>query len=155
MIKSIEYFEKKCIKKFEELENNFMREPDRLAEYVLGLTDELHKLGLEMIRESLEEMNTMIRKSQKRLRHWVVEAHDTKELVTSLGTVRFRKTLFTNRETGESEYLLDRIVGLEKHERISEDATAKMLRGSGADILPPWRGGSEPDDRIEKADREK
>ena len=50
MIKSIEYFEKKCIKKFEELENNFMREPDRLAEYVLGLTDELHKLGLEMIR---------------------------------------------------------------------------------------------------------
>ena len=84
MIKSIEYFEKKCIKKFEELENNFMREPDRLAEYVLGLTDELHKLGLEMIRESLEEMNTMIRKSQKRLRHWVVEAHDTKELVTSL-----------------------------------------------------------------------
>ena len=82
MIKSIEYFEKKCIKKFEELENNFMREPDRLAEYVLGLTDELHKLGLEMIRESLEEMNTMIRKSQKRLRHWVVEAHDTKELVT-------------------------------------------------------------------------
>ena len=35
MIKSIEYFEKKCIKKFEELENNFMREPDRLAEYVL------------------------------------------------------------------------------------------------------------------------
>ena len=47
MIKSIEYFEKKCIKKFEELENNFMREPNRLAEYVLGLTDELHKLGLE------------------------------------------------------------------------------------------------------------
>lgn len=140
MIKSIEYFEKKCIKKFEELENNFMREPDRLAEYVLGLTDELHKLGLEMIRESLEEMNTMIRKSQKRLRHWVVEAHDTKELVTSLGTVRFRKTLFTNRETGESEYLLDRIVGLEKHERISEDATAKMLEEA---VQTSYRRGGE------------
>ena len=32
MIKRIEDLGEKCSKKFEELENNFMREPDRLAE---------------------------------------------------------------------------------------------------------------------------
>lgn len=49
-----------------------------------------------------------------------------KQLITSLGTVTFEKTLFKNKRTGESEYLLDRIMGLEKHERMSEDAVAGM-----------------------------
>lgn len=63
MINSIKYFEEECIKRFENLENNFLKEPQKLAEYVLGLTEELHSLGLKMIQESLEEMNTMLRKS--------------------------------------------------------------------------------------------
>ena len=128
MYKSINYFEKECIKNFEKLEDEFMKEPQKLAEYVLGITQELHKLGIRMIQESLEEMNRMLRDSLKRKQNWVVESHDTKQLITSLGTVTFRKTLFTNKKTGESEYLLDRIMGLEKHERISEDALAKMLK---------------------------
>lgn len=140
MYNSIKYFEEECIKRFEKLEDDFVKDPKRLAEYVLGLTDELHNLGLKMIQESLEEMNQMLRKSSKRLQHWVVESHDTKQLITSLGTVTFEKTLFTNKETGESEYLLDRIIGLEKHERITEDALARMLKES---VQTSYRRGGE------------
>ena len=140
MYNSIKYFEEKCIKKFEKLEDEFYKEPEKLAEYVLGLTKELHNLGLRMIQESLEEMNQMLRKSPKRLQHWVVESHDTKQLITSLGTVTFAKTLFTNKETGESEYLLDRIIGLEKHERITEDAQARMLKEA---VQTSYRRGGE------------
>ena len=103
MYNSIKYFEEECINRFEKLEDEFMKEPQKLAEYVLGLTDELHNLGLRMIQESLEEMNQMLRKSPKRLQHWVVESHDIKQLITSLGTVTFEKTLFTNKETGERD----------------------------------------------------
>ena len=117
-----------------------MKEPQKLAEYVLGLTEELHKVGIRMIQESLEEMNEMLRKSQKRLQHWVVESHTTKQLITSLGTVTYEKTLFKNRETGECEYLLDRIMGLEKHERISEDALARMLKEA---VQTSYRRGGE------------
>ena len=140
MYNSIKYFEEKCIKKFEKLEDEFLKEPEKMAEYVLGLTEELHNLGLRMIQESLEEMNRMLRKSSKRLQHWVVESHDTKQLLTSLGTVTFKKTLFTNKETGESEYLLDRIIGLEKHERITEDAQARMLKEA---VQTSYRRGGE------------
>lgn len=140
MYNSIKYFEEECISKFEKLEDDFIKEPQKLAEYILNLTDELHNLGLRMIQESLEEMNTMLRKSQKRLQHWVVESHDTKQLITSLGTVTFEKTLFTNKETGESEYLLDRIIGLEKHERITEDAQARMLKEA---VQTSYRRGGE------------
>ena len=140
MFKSIKYFEEECINRFEKLEDDFMKEPQKLAEYVLGLTEELHNLGLRMIQDSLEEMNEMIRKSQKCLQHWVVEAHETKQLITSLGTVTFEKTLFKNKETGKCEYLLDRIVGLEKHERISEDALARMLKEA---VQSSYRRGGE------------
>ena len=140
MINSIRYFEEECINRFEKLEDDFMKEPQKLAEYVLGLTEELQNLGLRIIQESLEEMNTMLRKSKKRLQRWVVESNETKQLITSLGTVTFKKTLFTNRETGESEYLLDRIMGFEKHERISEDAFAKMLKEA---VQTSYRRGGE------------
>lgn len=140
MVNSIKYFEEECINRFEKLEDDFMMEPQKLAEYVLELTAELQKLGLKIIQESLENMNEMLRMSQKRRQHWVVESHDTKRLVTSLGTVTFKKTLFTNKETGKSEYLLDRILGLEKHERITEDAQARMLKEA---VQTSYRRGGE------------
>ena len=127
MINSIKYFEEKCISKFEKLEDDFMKEPAKLAEYVLGFTDELHRLGLEMRKESLESMDQMLQKSALRREKWVVEAHSRKQLITSLGDVTFHKTLFCNKTTGKSEYLLDRIMGLDSHQRITEDAEAKML----------------------------
>ncbi len=126
MIKSIKYFEENCIKKFEKLENDFLREPTRIAEYVLLLTDELHNLGLKMVQESLELMDEMLQESLYRKEKWSVESHTTKQLITSLGAVTFNKTLFTNKKTGKSEYLVDRILGLGKHERMTEDAVAKM-----------------------------
>ena len=111
MINSIKYFEEKCISKFEKLEDEFMKDPTKLAEYVMGLTDELHKLGLEMIKESLEYMDMMLRKSALRREKWVIETRSEKQLTTSLGDITFNKTFFCNKETGEGEYLLDRIMG--------------------------------------------
>lgn len=140
MINSIKYFEEECINRFEKLEDDFMKDPTKLAEYVYGLTDELHKLGLEMIKESLESMDTMLQKSPIRLKHWVVEAHSNKQLTTSLGDVTFSKTLFTNKETGKSEYLLDRILGIDPNERLTEDAEAKLLEEA---VQTSYRRGGE------------
>jgi len=126
MIESIKYFNEICIKNFEKLENDFLREPIKMAEYVLALTDELHNLGLKMIQESLEIMDKMLQDSLYRKEKWSIESHTKKQLITSLGSVIFSKTLFTNKKTGKSEYLVDRILGLEKHERMTDDAVAKM-----------------------------
>jgi hypothetical protein len=45
-----------------------------------------------------------------------------------LGNINLSKTLFTKKDTGEMEYLIDRILGLDKHERITEDAKARALK---------------------------
>ena len=62
-----------------------------------------------------------------RWKSWSIEAHHTKTLVTSLGEVTFKKTLFLNKQTKQRSYLLDQVLGLEPKQRLTEDAFARML----------------------------
>lgn len=140
MIKSIQHFEENSIKKFEKLEDEFFKNPKDFASYVVGLTEELHNFGLRMIQESLETMNQLLRDSSKRGENWTVDQHNVKQLITSLGTVTYTKTLFKNKKTGETEYLLDRILGLDKHERMTEDAVANLLEEA---VQTSYRRGGE------------
>ena len=121
MVNSIIYFEERCIKIFEKLEDDFLKNPKNFAEYVYGITNVLCKLGTEMLRESLEAMDQMLCKSSFRRKSWSIEAHHWKTLTTSLGDVTFKKTLFLNKQTKEYSYLLDRILELEPNQRLTED----------------------------------
>lgn len=127
MIKSIQHFEEISTRVFEKIIGNFYRNPTDFASFTKGITEELHNVGRILIKETLEEMDQMLRDSGKRKQDWVIEQHPSKQLVTMLGTVNFRKTFFTNKRTGETECLLDRILGLERNERIAEDAHARIL----------------------------
>ena len=128
MINSIKYFEEKSISIFEKLETDFMKDPTKMAELVRGVTEEVHKLGLEIIKDCLEDTDKLIFNSVVRKKHWYVEHHDTKELISSLGTVNFKKTFYVDKESGkDGVYLLDRVMGMETHERFTEDAVANLL----------------------------
>ena len=91
------------------------------------MTKVLQHVGLSILQETLETMDQMLQESQVRAKDWVVEAHTQKQLLTTLGNVTFQKTLFKHKQTGKCEYLLDKILGLHSHERITEDAMAKAL----------------------------
>ena len=127
MIKSIQQFEESGIKKLEKIIESFMKDPKDMASFVYGIRDEVIALGLDLIKETLEDCNQMLRDSAKRKQAWEVVRTDRKKLTTCLGTVCFEKTLFRNKQTRESAYLLDRILGIESHERLTEDAEAKLL----------------------------
>lgn len=46
--------------------------------------------------------------------------------LTSIGEVTYKKTYFYNPQTGERCYLLDRLLGVEEGERLTEDAIARI-----------------------------
>lgn len=127
MIKSIQQFEESGIKKLEKIIESFMKDPKDMASFVYGIRNEVIALGLDLIKETLENCNQMLCDSAKRKQSWEVVRTDGKKLTTCLGTVCFEKTLFRNKQTRESAYLLDRILGIESHERLKEDAEAKLL----------------------------
>lgn len=53
---------------FEKIEDEFLKNPARFANYVYAITSELYKLGIEMTKESLEEMDWMIQENSVRMR---------------------------------------------------------------------------------------
>lgn len=127
MYKSIQQFEESGIENLEKIIEGFMKKPTDMAKFVYGVRDEVVNLGLSIIKETLEGCNQMLRDSGKRMQMWEVVRTDNKKLTTSLGAVSFEKTLFKNKKTGERAYLLDRILKIASHERLTEDAEAKLL----------------------------
>jgi len=140
MEKSIQHFCDVSIGVFGNVIGDFYKNPTDIAGFVKGITDEIHCFGIKLIQETLETMDQMICDNGKRRQEWTIEQHNRKSLLTSLGNVAFRKTLFENKKTGEMCYLLDRILGMEKGERITEDAEAAMLEEA---VQTSYRRGGE------------
>ena len=128
MRNSILHFSEEGIKYLEKAEEKFANHPDDIAGYIEAVRSEVVQLGLEIIKETLENFDEMFRASQMRREKWEIVRRDEKQLITSLGTVCFSKTLFRNKQSRQSKYLLDDFLHLDSHQRMTEDAVAQLLR---------------------------
>lgn len=112
----------------------------KIAEMVQGVTKGVVELGLSVIAEEWESYDELLRRRKDLRPNWYIVRRDENTLLTSLGNVRYHKTLFKNKVTGEYEYLLDRVMGLEKHARLTEDAEAELLKEA---VQTSYRKGGE------------
>ena len=128
MVKSIQQFQEKGVKNLEKVFVNYSSDMTKIAEMVYGVKDTVIQLGLNLIVEELETYDEYLRNHKQARKGWQIVRRDTTTLLTSLGSLTYRKTLFKNKETGKSEYLLDRVMGIEKHARMTEDAEAELLK---------------------------
>lgn len=151
MINSIQQFCSNGAKKLEKVMVDYSADMTKIAEMINGVTKGVVDLGLSIIAEEWESYDELLR-SRKELRsEWYIVRRDETTLLTSLGNVTYHKTLFKNKFTGEYEYLLDRIMGIEKHARMTEDAEAKLLEEA---VQTSYRKGGEnvclTDDMVSK-----
>lgn len=146
MCTSIQYFGEVCIKRFMELEENLYKNPSKFTDYIAGVQEEVNKLGCKVIEETLEEMDKLICNSPKRKKHWHVEDHDEKDLLTPLGKVSFTKTLYAHKENRTAEgkqemcYLLDKALGFTENERMTDDVKAQIYEEA---VQTSYRRGGE------------
>lgn len=151
MVKSIQYFNEKSVPVFEKLEDDFLRDPSDIASYIMNLTDELHKAGIRMIEETLGYLDQMITESEMRKLSWVVDRHETKQLITSLGSVNFSKTLFKSKDEGRRSYIIDLLMGMDPHERMTEDAEARLLEET---VRTSYQRGGEKTSVLDKVSKQ-
>ena len=140
MNNSVKYFNEVCIKKFLDFSADFADNPKDLASYVKNITDQLAKLGVMIIKETLEEFDSIIKNSSERKAKWYVDKTVEKNIITSLGSVDYNKTLYKDKKSGEYIYLLDEIMGISPHTRISEDAVERVLTEA---VQTSYRRGGE------------
>lgn len=146
MTRIIQYFNEVFINELSNVSEILYKDPSKFAEYVDELKKTLDKLGLEIIKEILESMDLAIKNSAKRKMNWHVEKNDCKkDLITTLGTVSFTKTLYVSKEKnaeGKQEmcYLIDKVMGFEENQRLAEDAMVKVYEEA---VQTSYRRGGE------------
>lgn len=101
------------------------KDADDLSQQVVT---RLNTLACRWISEMYEKLDETIRESVVRKKHWTVEQrNESKELLDIVGTLHFNRTGYKDKRTGKYIYLLDRILGLESHQRITLGSAAKVL----------------------------
>lgn len=149
---SIPQFDPSSIEKLVKVQEKFLRDPSTMAEFFLATRDEFLRMGLDFITQTLNSCDEMLRGSAVRLaKGWQIVRRDSRTLTTSLGDVRFQKTLFRNNKTGETCYLADRILGIGDHQRITDDAFANLLAEA---VQTSYRRGGEEASALNQVSRE-
>lgn len=127
MIKSIQQFQSEGVKKLENIFVDYSTDMKKIAEMVQGVTKSVVDLGLSMIAKEWESYDEMLRRNKHIRRGWQIVKRDQTSLVTSLGEVTYHKTLFYHPKEKTYAYLLDKVMQLDPHTRLTEDAVAQML----------------------------
>ena len=151
MINSIQQFLDSGVPNLQKATIDYSKDPTDFAGFVYRVRDEALKFALDYIAETLNTCNQMIKECPRRLEEWSVVRTDDKTLITSIGAVSFKKTLFKNKITGKTRYLLDDLLDFEPHERISEDAYAQLLREC---VQSSYRKGGEAVSILDKVSKQ-
>ncbi len=123
----------------ETVSNNFNKELQKLvrdrkdiSEFILEMKRILDDVGTKLCAEALEQLNEAYRKSPDRKRKWVVKSKaDPNTLATIFGEVKYNRTYFVNKQTGEFAYLSDEAVGIEACDRMDTSLRAKLIDEAG------------------------
>lgn len=127
MYNSIQHFNEFGVRKIEKVIETFVAEKKDLADLVLGLQESLFELGRNIVAEVLEDIDQHIRNSAKRKRRYEIVRKDPSTLLTSFGSVTYSRTYFKPKEGGQRKYLVDELVGINRHDRVSADVVINAL----------------------------
>ena len=127
MNNSIQYFLENGIPGLEKNKKDFFTNPMCFDEYIENVKKIVLDFGCHIITEALEECNMLLEESMKRVIHWHVKDRSQKNIMSPVGLLCFTRTRFKNKETKETAYLLDRVIGLGAHARMIDGVKAAIL----------------------------
>ena len=101
-------------------------------------------LGKELLSEIVSQIDKIIFDDKKRSQDFESVRFSEKSLITKNGKVKFERRYYKDKETGENVCLADKVLGLEKGERIDKNVKAEVVERandqsynkSGKEVVP-------------------
>lgn len=130
MHNSIQQFVELGVKKIEKVIENFITDKEmNIGELVLELGKPLQELQRELVAETIESVDEVYRNSTYRTGKYVIErTGDENSFISTCGEIKYRRTYFKSKETGEYIYLADKACGITKNMRKSEDVVVEGIK---------------------------
>ena len=122
------------IQKICENNNNILKEGVKKilnGEDISSLTGAIKEftdiIGKELLKEIVKQIDNIVFEDTKRKKQYETIRFAEKSLVTKNGKVKFERRYYKDNETGENVCLTDRILGIEKGERIDKRVKAEII----------------------------
>ncbi len=89
-------------------------------------------LGKELFSEIVTQIDNLVFEDKKRQNQYEAVRFAEKSLITKNGKTKFERRYYKDSETGENVCLTDRVLGLEKGERIDKKVKAEVIEKASA-----------------------
>ena len=118
----------KIISSFEKELENLIKEKRDISEFILATKKTLDDVGATLVAKALETIDQVYKNSKDRKRYWTVKEKAAKKTLTTIfGEVRYKRTYYKNKKTGEYSYLSDEAVGISAHDKLDASLKAKLI----------------------------
>lgn len=95
-----------------------------------NLAQTSYEVSLDILKRSLEAIDNEIMSKPERKHQYKVHGFYSRTITTTYGTITFKRRLYVNKETNESVFLLDALVGIHPYNRITDDAILKIAEAA-------------------------
>lgn len=114
-----------------------LKEGKEISDFLISMKTTLDEVGVELTSGLLEEIDKRVKEDINRKRDWIVKSKDNiKSLGTIFGEVKYKRTYYQNKRTGEYRYLSDEMLGIKPRDKMDTSLKAKLVEEA---IDSPYR----------------
>ena len=110
---------------------NVLYGSDKVSEYIENTQCMLNEIGVKLVKNLFDICEESILLSKERKKEWHIERRNMeKTYITIFGDVRYERTYYKNKKTGEYKYLSDDFLGIEVHERMDMMLQSQLVENA-------------------------
>jgi hypothetical protein len=126
---------------------NLICERGDISEFIIATKETLGEVGVKLVAKALETADEVYKNSKARKCNWIVKSKDDKKTLTTIfGEVKYKRTYYENKKTGEYSYLSDEAVGISSHDKLDSSLKARLVEE--AVFMPYSRSGEKATDAV-------
>ena len=141
MYNSITDFAEKGLRKIEKMVAACIKGDEEFSHLSQVIHDEVNRMEVDLIGEIYELLDKEIMECIARKAGWSIDQKNKEKAIEDIaGYIRYKRTGYVDKKTGKYIYLLDKILGIKPHQKLTLAAAARVLEEA---IVSSYRKGGE------------
>ena len=92
-----------------------------------NLVNKCQKDVLNHLVDSIEKLDNDIKESKSRKSYFNIKGIYKRTITTTQGTITYKRRLYIDKKTGEYLFLVDKLIGIDKYSRLTDEAIKKVI----------------------------
>lgn len=105
-----------------------LKERKGISDFIINIKKTLDEVGVDLVHGVLEEVDKRVKEDTNRKQKWIVKSkNNIKSLATTFGEVKYQRTYYENKKTGEYRYLSDEMLGIKAYDKMDVSLKSELV----------------------------